>query len=111
MAKKDSREGKEGEEKTHVIFRVYPDGELIAIFPREVAAPEWWICESYVHVGQHGACDPELVIRDTRPAKRAEYKDLYEELVGLGYELIVRKRYTRLDRRIREEQYRRIYCE
>jgi len=48
-----------------------------------------------MHIGQHGACDPQGVIVQTVPAKPEGYADLKEELKDLGYILDVRKRITR----------------
>ena len=82
-------------EKTKVIFRKYPDGDIIAIFPEEPGDSNKSTCLSYMHMGQHSACDPYLVISETFPASSEEYKDLRNELeVSVGYDLEVYARYT-----------------
>jgi hypothetical protein len=76
-----------------VIFRRFPDGDIIALFPcmpAECLNP--WPCQSYMHVGQHGAADPRIV-HDTRSAKPNEYATLKAELEQIGYRLIVRHRF------------------
>jgi hypothetical protein len=78
-----------------VIFRKFPDGDIIALFPcipAEGLNP--WTCQSYMHVGQHGAADPRIV-HDTRPARKHEYAALKTELERIGYHLIVRRRFPR----------------
>ena len=79
--------------KTKVIFRVFKDdGDVIAIFPQEAVNSNPHECSSYQHVGQHGACDPYGIIQVTRAATPIEYKDLEEELVRCGYDLLVIRR-------------------
>ena len=71
---------------TKVIFRKYPDGSIIALFPEE----KWnrmGNCASYMHVGQHGPADYQHVVASTKPAKPHEYEDLKRELQDLGYGL------------------------
>jgi hypothetical protein len=63
-----------------VIFRMW-DGEIIAIFPEIPATRDYGTCLSY----QHGECDPEGIIADSRPATPAEYADLERELKNAGY--------------------------
>ena len=78
--------------KTVVVFRMWKDkaGSVIALFP-DIDA-ESGRCQSYEHVGQHGAADYDLVMSKTRPAKPSEYKDLLCELKRIGYVLIPRSR-------------------
>lgn len=76
-----------------VIFRRFPDGDVIALFPYLPAeCLTSWPCQSYMHVGQHGAADP-LIVYDTLPARPHEYATLKAELEQLGYRLAVRQRY------------------
>ena len=50
-----------------VLFRRFPDGDVIALFPYLPAeCLTAWPCQSYMHIGQHGAADPRIV-HDTRP--------------------------------------------
>lgn len=79
---------------TPTIFRRYPDGEIVALFPTIPADPDGH-CSSYVHVGQHGAADPGHVIARTRPARPDEYANLLDELTGLGYDVHPVRRLTR----------------
>jgi len=70
-----------------VVFRKYrDDGTIIALFP-EIAADLDGHCQSYAHVGQHGAADYYGVINNTRLATPKEYKALARELTNIGYEL------------------------
>ena len=78
-----------------VVFRRFPDGDIIALFPCLAAeCLDSWLCQSYMHVGQHGAADPHIVY-DTRPARPHEYADLKAELEQIGYRLCVRQRFPR----------------
>lgn len=86
---------------TKVIFRVderYEDPEVIAFFPAMAGARNpYATCQAYVHNGQHIIADVHFS-EWTRPATEAEYKDLYAELVGIGYnDLKVCKRTSQKD--------------
>lgn len=69
--------------KTKVMFKVF-GGEIIALFPEEIADPHGNIM-SYAHMGQHGAASPKL--KHLRNAKPSQYADLKRELERIGYEL------------------------
>lgn len=92
------------DETTKVIFRKWPKkegGDIIAIFPEDIGNMSPYTCMMYEHVGQHGGGDPQLVIRNTAPAKPPEYANLKEELEGMGYSLqvIQKNQYTFLETR------------
>lgn len=87
------------------IFRVYPDGEVIALFPQIAANVGGWLCQSYMHIGQHGGADPLIVCNQTRLAEPKEYKELFAELEQIGYNPVIRKRFTQRDYAIRKAQY------
>jgi hypothetical protein len=70
--------------KTKVFFRVFPEGDIIAIFGT-LADLEGNLL-SYQHIGQHGACDPNL-IHELEVATEDQYKPLCWELISLGYDL------------------------
>ena len=96
--------GKTKDEK--VIFRKYPDGDIIALFP-EIAAKNdrGYTCQSYMRVGQHGAADPLTVVPQTKIANQEEYQPLFDELTNMvGYDLkvIKRFRYSHLEERQRQ---------
>src|SRR4051794_31028679 len=75
-----------------VIFRRFPDGGVIALFPNLAAVcNDPWPCTSYMHVGQHGAADPRIVY-DTRPANPHKYAPQKDELEQIGYPLEARQR-------------------
>lgn len=77
-------------ETTKVIFRIFPEGDVIALFPDEVADMHGNIM-SYQRIGQHGAADPEL-INELTPARPSQYKALKNELEKhCGYLLKVLK--------------------
>ncbi len=72
-------------EPARVVFRKFKDGEVIAVFP------DWlWSCKPsvdlvcYQHIGQHGACSPDIAAW-TKPASLDEYSPLLDELLQLGY--------------------------
>lgn len=97
------------EEKTIVIFRKYPDGEIIALFPEIPADNQGLRCSSYMHVGQHGGADCSMVSRSTRPASSAEYAPLKKELERIGYNLEVRERITPAMNEVRRREADRPY--
>ena len=76
-----------------VIFRVYPDGEVIALLIDQVEAPG--MVGSYVHMGQHSTADYGLVVQATRLATVAERRPLQRELRTIGYNPRVWKRWMR----------------
>jgi hypothetical protein len=68
-----------------VIFRKWKDGEVIALFPTLPSDSDPWInCLSYLHVGQHGSANLDLINR-TLPASQEEYQNLLDELLSIGY--------------------------
>jgi hypothetical protein len=89
---------------TKVIFRMLKNpynknDEVIAIFPELPGDMNPYItCQSYQHVGQHGAACVNLTGRYTAPAKEEQYKDLLAELVSIGYDdLKISHKATRKD--------------
>lgn len=103
-------------EKTKVVFRVWGKkngGDVIAIFPQIPTDQFGYYPQMYEHVGQHGGGDAKGVVRQTRPAKPKEYRELAKELRGRGYRLQIGKRCTAKDRDIRQTEARgtRLLCE
>lgn len=82
------------EVETIVIFRVYSDGDVFALFPAEVNYPDG-SCDSYQHVGQHGAANYGHCLSISKLATEAQYRSLKLELEGLGYNLNVKKRFSK----------------
>jgi hypothetical protein len=78
-----------------VIFRMW-DGTVIALFPEEPSdVHSWYNCYSYQHIGQHGGCDPYMIIQHSRLATPSEYAALKQELEQhYDYVFDVRKRLT-----------------
>ena len=71
---------------TEVIFRIYQsENEVIALFPNEIANSDGYV-GSYMHFGQHSPADYDLVIKNTNPATKDQYTQLYNELVEIGYD-------------------------
>ena len=68
-----------------VMYRKYTDksGEVLAVFPYEVHHPSSSTVTCYAHIGQHGNADMQHVLSKTRPATRAEYRDLHRELQSI----------------------------
>lgn len=71
---------------TRVIFRRYPDGQVITLFPDIPWSRRRGEITSYMHVGQHGAADYSHVIATTEPATEKEYAGLLNELRQTGYD-------------------------
>ena len=85
------------EEITRVVFRKWGPGKgggILALFPEIPADVPGNHCQSYEHIGQHGAADYALCIGKTKPASPGEYADLKEELEKIGYHLDVVARIT-----------------
>lgn len=68
---------------TPVVFRKYPEGDIIALFPTEINRNYSVTC--YQHVGQHGSADYEGVIAATSPATESDHAELLKELQSIGY--------------------------
>jgi hypothetical protein len=71
-----------------IVFRRWRDtGDVIALFPEMPADYQGHYCDSYEHVGQHGAADYYGVIQATIAVGPREYAELAEELRRIGYNL------------------------
>lgn len=84
-------------EKEIVVFRKYKEGDIIALFPEYYNGYNNRLYNrdlvmSYMHIGQHSEASYSGVVATTVPAIQAEYNDLLQELISIGYELEVRKR-------------------
>lgn len=68
--------------KTLVIFKKFPEGDVIALMPEET----WNNSQitSYMRIGQHGGASPELV-DELQDATKQERKSLLKELQNIGY--------------------------
>lgn len=77
--------------KTKVVFRKWPEGDILALFP-EIDEGNYK-CSSYMHIGQHSGADYTGCIQSTKAAIPEEYADLKRELEGLGYDLDVKRKY------------------
>ena len=82
----------QSENTTNVVFRKYKDGEIIALFPNDYyySEEDKDTISSYMHIGQHSGASYTHVIKTTKPALEDEYKDLYNELLNIGYNLNVK---------------------
>ena len=67
------------EQSDDVVFRIYPDGDVIALLPEYIANNNGDVM-SYMHNGQHGAADFDGVFEETREATKEEYADLLKEM-------------------------------
>lgn len=77
--------------KTKVIFRRVKDtSEIVAIFP-EIHWNAYGDLMSYQHTGQHSGATLDWIKHETKIATPEEYRELKQELDGLGYELIIRQ--------------------
>lgn len=91
---------------TDVIFRRWPDGSVVALFPGESWDYAGYFCASFEHVGQHGGADYQRVIARTKPASAHEYARLRRELEAepYNYHLRVLQRATAAHRRQRHNR-------
>lgn len=74
---------------TKVIFRMFNE-EVIALFPD--MKEHHGLIGSYMHIGQHGAADYNLIVSNSRLATESEYEPLKQELINIGYNLRIMKR-------------------
>jgi hypothetical protein len=78
--------------KDKVIFRMF-NGEVIALFPEQKESRG--NVNSYMHIGQHGGANYDLVMSKSKKATPSQYKDLKTELKSIGYKLDVKEKYIR----------------
>lgn len=72
--------------KDVVIFRKFPEGDIIVLFPDRVENKDKHYINSYQHVGQHGEASVELITDLEIPTNRETW-DLRWELINLGYDI------------------------
>lgn len=95
------------EDITDVIFRVFKGGQVIAFMPGLVSAsPGSHYCDSYMHIGQHGPAFVGLV-SETRLATSEELAPLHAELLSLGYNVRIMRRFTAKHEAMRNAQLNR----
>ena len=75
-----------GDDEDAVVFRKFPEGDLIAIFPNQPEGPD--TVNSYQTNGQHGEASLAL-IHELEPATPQEHGDLAAELGRIGYNITV----------------------
>ena len=80
--------------KVTVIFRKDKDGakDCFALFPELPTDIHGRFATAFQHVGQHCAADYHGCVANSKPAKPDEYAELHSELVGRGYDMIIRRR-------------------
>lgn len=85
--------------KTKVLFVIdEPGGDVTAVFPYEEHGFNGYrndLCICYAHIGQHSACAPEYY-QPLKLANKEQYQELYNELISIGYDLIIMKRKPRM---------------
>ena len=69
--------------KVQVCYRDHC-GETVALWP-EIVADMSGGCQSYQHVGQHGAADFDYVMQNSKPAASEDKAVLRAELLKIGY--------------------------
>ena len=74
-----------GEPVYRVVFRKYPNGDIIALFPDIPWNRHGNSITSYMHVGQHGGAHGNAVMSSTVPATAEEFTPLLRELEEIGY--------------------------
>lgn len=76
---------------TKVIFRKTKDNTIIALFPYIVFEYNDNVL-SYTHIEQHFEIDYNFCIKQTKQATKNDYKQLYNELINIGYNLSIKKK-------------------
>lgn len=86
--------------KTDVVFRADTTkafkGDIIAIMPHD--AERNGNVGYYVHVGQHGTGDYQVMLSTTRLAKPKEYKELKQEMErvhGYNFNILKKRNYNK----------------
>ena len=73
--------------RTPIELRMFND-EVLALFPN-IQADMNGNCQSYLHVGQHGAANYNYCIENSRAATPKEFTPLFRELVDdVGYDAL-----------------------
>jgi len=82
--------------KTKTIFRKFKNnGDIIALFPESPSDIYGRYCDSYIHIGQHGSANYQMLLNDTVLATPEEYAELKRELeTHYDYEIEVYRRRT-----------------
>ena len=70
--------------KDKVVFRKFPDGDIIALFPDEIFSDGF--ITSYMRIGQHSGAMKSL-IDELKPATDQESLNLKNELIQIGYNI------------------------
>jgi len=97
------------ENLTKVIFRRHKTSEeIMAIFPQLPGSPATNSCICYAHIGQHGTCFVNLIVKASVPLSEDEYAPLKKELEDIGYKLNIMKRITMKDHVIRHKENKAI---
>jgi hypothetical protein len=81
-------------EETATVFRMFPEGDVVALFPT-IPADLSGHCSSYQRIGQHGAADYHHVLGRTRLARPEEYLSPMAELTRIGYAVRTVRRASR----------------
>lgn len=76
----------EGDDTVKVIFRKFPEGDVIALFPEEDQGRG--LIGSYMTVGQHSDASKSL-ITELEPASKEEAAKLADELKSIGYDVVM----------------------
>lgn len=93
--KLDKPQPAEKKKPVKVVFRTYPGGGVIALFPTVPNCRQY--CQSYMGRAEHSGATfagahYEGVIRQTRPATPEEYQATHAELEDRGFDLIIAAR-------------------
>lgn len=83
-----------GKQVDKCVIRRFKEGDVIALFFEQSEGPG--MCNSYQHIGQHGAASLRLV-RETRPVptEHPDAVELLDELRRIGYNPRVMQRIQR----------------
>jgi hypothetical protein len=84
------------EKPVAVLFRIYPEGDVIALFP-DIPGTSGQDCSCYQHIGQHSSAHFNYVCQNTRKAHKKEYQALFNELTHepFNYEFRIIQNYRK----------------
>ena len=86
-----------------VVIRVWreKDGDVFALFPALPADNDGYLCDSFQHLGGHGAANYGICIDKSRPANAAQIAEMVADLRKIGYNPKVYQRQTPAMRKAR----------
>jgi hypothetical protein len=88
--------------KTRVIFKIAPEGDVVALFPATAGSENWHTeCACYMSSVGHGVASLDAL--KFPAAKPEQFHKIFKELTGMGYDLEIAKQATFADKEERRK--------